>query len=168
MKKILTSIIFVVAFASYGLYQFVGGANAAAQTTPRTTTSAQTTDVPSNSVSVVSPPKVNTPITSAPPPVVKQKGQYTDGTYTGGTADAYYGNIQVKVAVVGGKISDITFLQYPNDRNESVRINNRAMPVLRSEALQAQSAKVSTVSGASDTSAAFRESLASALSQATS
>lgn len=45
-------------------------------------------------------------------------------------------------------------------------INNQAMPMLRSEAIQAQSANVDTVSGATMTSEAFIQSLQSALDQA--
>ena len=45
-------------------------------------------------------------------------------------------------------------------------INSRAMPILISEAIQSQDANVDTVSGASDTSAAFRQSLTTALNQA--
>jgi uncharacterized protein with FMN-binding domain len=72
----------------------------------------------------------------------------------------------VKATISGGKLTDVTFLQYPNDRNTSVYINQQAMPQLRAEALQAQSAKVDGVSGASDSSAAFVQSLASALAKA--
>lgn len=91
---------------------------------------------------------------------------YKDGTYTGSVADAYYGNIQVQVSVSGGKLTDVQFLQHPNDNPTSSFINSQAMPILRSEALQAQSATVQGVSGASDSSAAFQQSLASALQQA--
>jgi uncharacterized protein with FMN-binding domain len=65
-----------------------------------------------------------------------------------------------------GKIADVTFLDYPQDRGTSVRINSYAMPQLIQEAITAQSANVNGVSGASDTSSAFQQSLASALSQA--
>lgn len=91
---------------------------------------------------------------------------YKDGTYTGSVADAYYGNIQVQATVSGGKLTDVQFLQHPNDNPTSSFINSQAMPILRSEALQAQSANVQGVSGASDSSAAFQQSLASALQQA--
>ena len=91
---------------------------------------------------------------------------YKDGTYTSSVADAYYGNIQVQVTVSGGKLTDVQFLQHPNDNPTSSFINSQAMPILRSEALQAQSATVQGVSGASDSSAAFQQSLASALQQA--
>ena len=106
------------------------------------------------------------PVAPAPAPVAVPKGQYRDGSYTGATADAYYGNIQVKVVVSGGKISDVQFLDYPQDRSNSVRINTYAMPLLKSEAIKAQSANVDGVSGASFSSAAFKKSLASALVQA--
>lgn len=91
---------------------------------------------------------------------------YKDGSYTGSVADAYYGNIQVKATIQNGKISDVQFLTYPQDRSTSININNQAMPVLKSEAIQSQSANVSIVSGATDTSYAFQQSLAAALSQA--
>lgn len=107
-----------------------------------------------------------TPVIKTPPPVVKPKGQYADGTYTGSGADALYGTIQVKAVVNGGKLTDVIFLQYPNDRRTSIQINQQAMPILREEAIAAQSAQVSGVSGASDTSDAFVQSLGSALAQA--
>ena len=91
---------------------------------------------------------------------------YKDGTYTGSVADAYYGNVQVQATISGGKITDVTFLQYPNDNGTSMYINSQAMPLLKQEAIAAQSANVDGVSGASETSPAFQQSLASALNQA--
>lgn len=93
-------------------------------------------------------------------------GKYKDGEYTGSSADAFYGYIQVKVTVVQGKISKVDFLQYPNDRGHSIMINQYAMPILSQEAISAQSANVDVVSGATDTSVAFKQSLSSALNQA--
>jgi uncharacterized protein with FMN-binding domain len=93
-------------------------------------------------------------------------GAYKDGSYTGTAADASYGMIQVKAIISGGKLTDVQFLQYPNDRNQSIMINNAAMPLLKQEAIQAQSATVDIVSHATDSSMAFQQSLASALSQA--
>ena len=91
---------------------------------------------------------------------------YKDGTYTGPTTDAYYGSVQVQVTVSGGKIADVAFLQYPSDRSTSQSINGQAMPYLKQEALAAQSANVNIISGATDTSQAFQQSLAAALAQA--
>lgn len=106
--------------------------------------------------------------TSAPisTPTPTPQGKYKNGTYTGTVADAYYGNVQVQAIVTGGKITDVKFLQYPNDNRTSISINSQAMPYLTQEALQAQSANVNTISGASATSGAFRQSLKAALAQA--
>ncbi len=104
--------------------------------------------------------------TPAPTPAPKPQGQYTDGTYTGSPTDAYYGTVQVEAIIKGGKIADVQFLQYPNTHSTSIYINSQAMPYLREEAIAAQSANVNIVSGATDTSAAFQQSLASALAQA--
>jgi len=95
-------------------------------------------------------------------------GKYVDGSYTGSAADAFYGYVQVKAVVSGGKLTAVQILQYPNDRSTSRYINSQALPYLQQEAVAAQSASINTVSGASDTSQAFRESLASALTQAKS
>lgn len=91
---------------------------------------------------------------------------YKDGTYTGSVADAQWGNVQVQVNIQNGKISNVTFLQYPNERDRSVRINQYADPQLISEAIQVQNANVDIVTGATDTSEAFIQSLTDALSQA--
>jgi uncharacterized protein with FMN-binding domain len=101
-----------------------------------------------------------------PAPAPKPVGQYADGSYTGSAADAYYGTVQVKAVISGGKIADVQFLQYPNDRSTSRYINSQAMPLLTQEAIQAQSANVSGVSGATATSDAFVQSLTSALALA--
>lgn len=91
---------------------------------------------------------------------------YTDGTYKGSVEDAYYGNVQVAATISGGKLTDVTFLQYPNTHSDSVMINRQAMPYLQQEAIQAQSANVQVISGATFTSQAFIQSLTNALSSA--
>jgi len=93
-------------------------------------------------------------------------GQYTDGTYTGSSVNVYYGNVQVAAVISGGKLTDVKILQYPNDRHESIQRSNYALPQLTQEAITAQSAQVSSISGASATSQGFVESLSSALSKA--
>lgn len=97
---------------------------------------------------------------------VQNRGKYRDGTFTGQTFDAFYGNIQVQAVVSGGKLTDVKILQYPNDRRTSIEINSQALPMLREEAISAQTANVDVISGASDTSSAFIQSLGSALRQA--
>ena len=102
----------------------------------------------------------------APVASPKSRAGYRDGEYVGSVADAFYGDIQVKATVSGGKITGVDFLKYPNDRPESVSINTQAMPYLKQEAIQAQNAHVDSVSGATDTSRAFVESITAALNKA--
>jgi uncharacterized protein with FMN-binding domain len=93
-------------------------------------------------------------------------GQYKDGQYTGSNADAFYGNVRVEASVQNGQLTDVQFQDYPHDRRTSQEINSQAMPWLKSEAIQAQSAQVDLISGATLTSEAFVQSLQSALDQA--
>ena len=101
-----------------------------------------------------------------PPPAPKPAGQYKDGGYLGPVTDAYFGNVQVKAIISGGKLANVEFLDYPQDRGTSRYINSQAMPTLIQEAIAAQSANVDIVSGATQTSTAFQQSLAAALLQA--
>jgi uncharacterized protein with FMN-binding domain len=100
------------------------------------------------------------------PTLMQTMGSYKDGSYTGSVQDAFYGNIQVRAVISGGKITDVLFLQFPNDNRTSQYINSQADPMLKQEAIQAQSAQINGVSGASASSQAFQASLADALSQA--
>ncbi|MFS0730432.1 FMN-binding protein [Curtobacterium sp. 1P10AnD] len=89
-----------------------------------------------------------------------------DGTFAGQTAQTQYGPVQVQITVSGGKLTDVTALQLTNDGGRSVQISQQAAPVLRQEALQAQSAQIQAVSGATYTSEGYVTSLQSALDQA--
>jgi len=115
-------------------------------------------------VPTAAPPPATEPPTATSAPIAR--GGYKDGEYSGPVTDAYYGQVQVKAVIQAGKIADVLFLQYPNDRRTSIRINTIAMPYLITEALQAQSAQVDVISGATLTSQAFAESLQSALATA--
>lgn len=127
------------------------------------TTTPTTTSTPTSSSS--SSDTNSTPATS-PPATAASSGKYRDGTYTGKTTDAYYGNVQLRVTVAGSKISKVDILDYPHDNRTSSNINNQVLPMLQKEVLQTQSGPVDAVSGASFTSQAFNTSLQSALSQA--
>lgn len=88
------------------------------------------------------------------------------GSFTGTREYAYYGYVQVQAVVRNGKILKVNVLEHPNDNGTSRYINGVAMPYLVQEAVQAQSAKVSLISGATLSSEAFVRSLSSALSAA--
>ena len=112
------------------------------------------------------PLQTQAPMPTPVQPTQQKNGQYRDGSYTGPSVNVYYGYVQVRATIQGGKLADIQFLQYPSDRNRSVQINTYAMPILKQEAISTQSAQVDGVSGASATSQGFVESLGSALTQA--
>jgi len=92
--------------------------------------------------------------------------RFRDGSYAGGTYDAYYGRVQVKANVQGGRLVSVDVLQFPSDRRTSRAINNQALPLLEREVVRAQSTRVDTVSGATLTSEAYLRSLTSALGKA--
>ena len=187
MKKVLLSVFILGSFGVYVLSQTQDVSSSLplptqsvslGRTSTQDTSSSNSNSIPtSSSSSVATTTTSNTSSnsnssntsatnTSAPVTVPKKTGEYTDGTYTGPSEDAYYGNVQVQVTIANGKIADVQFLDYPQDRSYSRSINSQAMPYLTQEAISAQSANVNGFSGASDTSAAFRQSLAAALSQA--
>jgi len=89
-----------------------------------------------------------------------------DGTFTGDAADTRYGPVQVRITVSGGKITDAQAIDYPQESGRDVRINSAAVPALNQEALQAQSAQIDTVSGATYTSEGYQQSLQSAIDAA--
>lgn len=173
MKKFLVASLFIVASAAYVL---VSRAQQGATPSFAADTNAATTQAPAqplvvNSVATnqpTTPPvsKTATKTTTPAPAPRKPTGQYTDGTYVGSVADAYYGNIQVEAIISAGRLANVKILQYPNDQGTSIEINRQALPMLISEAISAQSARVDGISGASETSPAFVESLSSALAQA--
>jgi uncharacterized protein with FMN-binding domain len=89
-----------------------------------------------------------------------------DGTYIGPVASTRFGDVQVSATIASGKITDVTALKLTDREQRSVQISNRAAPLLKAEVLQAQSAKVSTISGATYTSDGYLTSLQAALDQA--
>lgn len=89
-----------------------------------------------------------------------------DGSYTGAAESTPFGTVQVSVTVSGGRLSDVTALHLTDRGGQSVRISNRAAPILRQEVLAAQSAHVSMVGGATYTSEGYLASVQSALDQA--
>jgi uncharacterized protein with FMN-binding domain len=77
-----------------------------------------------------------------------------------------YGDVQVRVIVRGGRIADVQALTLPSDRQRSAEISQQAGPMLHDEAVQAQSAQIDTLGGATYTSEGYAQSLQSALDKA--
>jgi uncharacterized protein with FMN-binding domain len=85
------------------------------------------------------------------------------GTFTGSPFSTPYGNVQVQIKVTDGRIMDVVALQLPSDNQRSQELSSQAGPQLRQEALDAQSADIDTVSGATYTSDGYRQSLQAAI-----
>ncbi len=166
LRKFALSAIVIIGFVGYAWRQRFGGDDAGAiSPRPATTSSGVPSPTTENTNTNISLPG-SSPTSNPTPSPSPTTGQYRDGSYTGSVTDAFYGNIQVRAKISGGRLTDVTFLQYPNDRQTSIFINSQAMPLLKQEAIEAQNANVSGVSGASATSQAFVESLQTALDQA--
>ncbi len=86
------------------------------------------------------------------------------GTFTGPSINVNYGNVQVKITVVNGRITDAVAVVAPSGKND--RYTNMSVPTLKKQTLAAQSANIQGVSGASYTSYGWYTSLQGALTQA--
>ena len=129
-----------------------------AQVRPRT---------PAADVSQGSPtPSLSPGDSSAPSPSPSGTTGFKDGLYTGQDVFTQFGDVQVKITISGGRIADVQAVQLPFDRPRSAEISQFAAPQLHDEVLQAQSAQIDTLSGATYTSDAYAQSVQAALDQA--
>ncbi|MCW2967049.1 MAG: hypothetical protein JWM71_821 [Solirubrobacteraceae bacterium] len=85
----------------------------------------------------------------------------------GSTVNMKWGGVQVRIRLnsAGKRIINVGAV-VPTERSRSKQINDRAVPILKSEVLRAQSANIHAVSGATMTSNAYVQSLRNALSKA--
>ncbi|MGA3218550.1 MAG: FMN-binding protein [Acidimicrobiales bacterium] len=103
-------------------------------------------------------PTTTSPAPSTAPPATR--------TATGAAVNYNYGVLSVAATVSGTKLTNVTIASIDEGGNfRSQSIDQQAVPILEQEALQAQSANIQGVSGASYTSAGFEQSLQSALTQ---
>jgi uncharacterized protein with FMN-binding domain len=114
------------------------------------------------------PPRAGTTTTtagSAPPPsstsTVPSGTKHAAGSIVG----TQFGNVEVAVTVSAGRITDVQAVELPFDHQRSAEISQQVAPMLRDEVLQAQSAQIDLISGATYTSDAYAQSLQSALDQ---
>jgi uncharacterized protein with FMN-binding domain len=118
---------------------------------PTATNSATATTQPTATATTV---ETTAPVTST----VK------DGTFTGPAVFVNYGTVQVKITVSNGKITEAVAVQAPRGKND--RYTNMAVPILKQQTLQAQSANIQGASGASYTSYGWFKSLQGAMAEA--
>lgn len=96
---------------------------------------------------------------STPPPPQRS-------TITGQAVQTPYGVVQVRIIETGTRLTNVVPLELPHDSARSSQIAASAAPLLRNEALRADSASIDVVSGATYTSDGYAQSLQSALDHA--
>jgi uncharacterized protein with FMN-binding domain len=126
------------------------------------------TPAPSTSSPAADAGTATEPAAAPPPPgsTTTPTSAGSDRTVDGAVVPTRFGDIQVEVVLAGSKIIDVKPLQLPYDRPRSQFISQQAAPLLRQEVLDAQTANIDTLSGATYTSEAYAESLQAALDQA--
>jgi uncharacterized protein with FMN-binding domain len=132
-----------------------GLTSAATSTSARTTGSTPAASAQTSTTSSSSATNTTSTTTSA----AEAKARTATGTDVG----YQYGDLELKVTMRNGKITDVSVVKLDVTDPRSQSIDEGALPELRAEALSAQSAKIDGVSGASYTSAAYVQSLQSAL-----
>ncbi len=119
--------------------------------------------------------------TSATATTAKKKVVTATRSFTGtaGGADRW-GDVQVTIVVkkttttnlttkkkaVTRQITSVKVPVYPNHTDRSIYINQQALPLLIQETIKAQGSGIDLISGATDTSDGFQQSLQSAILQA--
>jgi len=140
-------------------------ATTAAQSTPSATAAAtKSAKAKASKSAATSTTQSQTPVANTPAAAPAQANNSVTGTFTGDVVNVRYGNVQVKITVANGKITDAQAVQAPSGRND--RWTQMAVPILREQTLKAQSGNISGASGASFTSYGWYTSLASALAKA--
>ncbi|HWW52804.1 MAG TPA: FMN-binding protein [Acidimicrobiales bacterium] len=142
---------------------------------PTSRVGAPSATVPSDGATAApTAPPDNASVPGASPPTTGNAGPTTTApaassatrTINGDVVPNRYGDVQVAVVLSGKRIVDVQPLQLPFDRSRSKYISDNAAPILRQEVLDAQSAQIDTVSGATYTSDGYAQSLQSALDRA--
>ena len=133
--------------------------------TPKISPQASRKTVPSP-VATPIPTESSTPVATPTPtesstPVATPTTKEVSGTFTGDIINVNYGNVQVQITVVNGKITDAQALQAPSGR--SAQYSQYALPILRKQTLAAQNSNIQGATGASYTSYGWSTSLQSAI-----
>lgn len=169
MRKVATALIAtaagLAALLSFRSHSGTIGLGAAGSALAAANPSTQATAPPTtNTGNAGTPAPSPSPSTTATAPASKANAK--NGAYTGDSENTQYGPVQVRATITGGKLTDVTVLQVPDNGRYEDQIVTIALPMLRSEALSKQSANIDIVSGATFTSQGYSQSLQSALDQA--
>ncbi len=131
---------------------------------------APTSLIPELEAPVVPAPEISTTLAPSPamtvlapatePPAVQAAVACDGDLVASPTALFRWGGIQLQVHFTrSNAICDVAVLQYPADDSKSISINQRALPTYNAEVIAANSARISAVSGATDTWEAYTAAL---------
>ncbi len=152
MKKIVLAVMTTIS-GLVMLFSYHTSTQSVATSTPDTDTGATQADPDTSAAAPTSPTSSATASTS-------------DGAFTGDAVQTRFGAVQVEITVANGTITSAEAIQYPNSNRHDQQINAYAVPALNAEVVQAQSASIDAVSGATVTSDGYIESLQSAIDAA--
>jgi uncharacterized protein with FMN-binding domain len=109
------------------------------------------------------PPAPTTSTPSGSAPSTTRPTNVAQTVVDGASVETGRGPVQVRVTFQGDKILEVDAVVLPSGSRHDRAINDAAVPILHSEVLQAQSANVDMVSGATLTSEGYLSSLQSAI-----
>ena len=169
MKKIVLAVMTTIS-GLVMLFSYHTSTQSVATTTPEESDTGNTqsdagaaTSAPSATSGASSPA---TPTASASSSASASASGSGDGTYTGDAVETRWGTVQVEITVENGTITSADAVQFPSENPKDQQINAYAVPALNAEVVQAQSASIDAVSGATVTSGGYIESLQSAIDAA--
>lgn len=136
----------------------------AGSTASGTTQSASAKTASSSSTSPSTTPSGASMTKSSPGPAV---GPVLTRSAVGHDVHYGYGDLSVKVTMTGSKITGISMAAANVLDQQSASIDQYVFPILKREVLNAQSARIQGISGASYTSQAYDQSLQSAIDKLT-
>ena len=144
----------------------LGSLSGASATQGSTTTTAPGSSAGNNSSGASSPPKSgsNAGTSTVPSTNTATSSPSATRSATGSAVNYHYGILSVSVTASGKRITKVSIGSINDGGNfRSQSIDQQSIPMLEQQAVQAQSANIQGVSGASYTSAGFQQSLQSAL-----
>jgi uncharacterized protein with FMN-binding domain len=122
--------------------------------------------LPTEGISPPLPPVSGTPDPGANPPIPAGT-HLEDGDYESDKVTFEWGDLRARIVVASGKITTVQIMSYPDHRSQSLYLIQLADPILTSEVIKSQQAKVNTVSSATNSSIAFQDAIAGAIIKAT-
>ena len=166
MKKIVVAVMGTIS-GLVMLFSYHTSTQGVAATTTEDTDSGRTRTDPDPTAAVPSATaSAGSSATASATPTATATNPSGTGAYTGDAVETRWGTVQVEITVENGTITSADAVQFPMGNRKDQQINAYAVPILNAAVVDAQSAAIDAVSGATVTSDGYRESLQSAIDAA--